>query len=439
MKLTFLSTVMLFVAPLTGIGQTTIHVPTDQPTIQAAIDSAADGDTVVVAAGVYDEALDLNTRQLTLRSELGPEMTTLSGAQLDAPIMSCWTGAEVLIEGFTLRDGFDVSADAGLSGRDSSIAVRDCWFLDNTSGSGGAINTTDSVLVVEDCRFDGNRSHYGGAIATSAFLASSELVVRRSLFQFNDMFNPLCCDGLGAAILVSDQALIENCVFRGNHTWGEGGAIYAWPQSTISIDHSTFYNNSPQSNVIYLRSTAAADIRNSIVWHNNDVGPFSWSENQPTVSFSCIRLGAAGEGNIDANPLIMSDGRLFFDSPCINTGIPIAGVDTDHDGAPRDLCGGVDMGAYEARYCSSYQRGDCNDDGAIDISDGVRLLEYLFSSASAPLCLAACDMNDDGDHDIGDPVYLYNYLLLGGPEPAAPFGECSILPAENCQFALSCP
>lgn len=439
MKLTLLTTAMLFVAPLTGIGQSTIHVPTDQPTIQEAIDSAADGDTVVVAAGTYNEALDLDTRQLTLRSESGPEKTTLSGALLDAPIVSCWTGAEVLIEGFTLRDGFDASADAGISGRDSSILVRNCWFLDNTSGAGGAIDTTDSVLVIEDCRFEGNRSHYGGAIATSAFLASSELVVRRSQFLFNDMFSPLCCDGLGAAILASGQALIENCVFIGNDTGGEGGAIYGWPQSTISIDHSTFYNNSPQHNVIYLRSTAAAEIRNSIIWHDNDVGPFSWSQSQPTVSFSCIRLGAPGEGNIDANPLLMSDGQLSLGSPCINTGSPIAGVETDCDGAPRDLCGGVDMGAYEARYCSSYQRGDCNDDSAIDLSDGVRLLEYLFISASAPSCLAACDMNDDGDHDVGDPVYLYNYLLLGGPEPSAPFGECSTLPTESCQLAFSCP
>ena len=49
----------------------TIHVPTDQPTIQAGIDAADPGDTVLIACGTY-WAHDLRMRPgIVLRSEAG--------------------------------------------------------------------------------------------------------------------------------------------------------------------------------------------------------------------------------------------------------------------------------------------------------------------------------------------------------------------------------
>ena len=60
---------------------TTIHVPGDQPTIQAAIDAVAVGDTVLVAAGTYSGSgnrdLDFAGKDLVLRSEHGADVTVL--------------------------------------------------------------------------------------------------------------------------------------------------------------------------------------------------------------------------------------------------------------------------------------------------------------------------------------------------------------------------
>jgi hypothetical protein len=82
------------------------------------------------------------------------------------------------------------------------------------------------------------------------------------------------------------------------------------------------------------------------------------------------------------------------------------------------------MGAYE--FASSpprprFHRGDPNQNGAIDISDGIAILGFLFLSDPATLpCRESADANDDGTIDISDGIFLLSWLFTGGPEPAAP-------------------
>jgi hypothetical protein len=52
---------------LSGAGGQVWHVPGDYPTIQAAVDAAAEGDTILVAPGVYSENVVVSTSRLKLR------------------------------------------------------------------------------------------------------------------------------------------------------------------------------------------------------------------------------------------------------------------------------------------------------------------------------------------------------------------------------------
>jgi hypothetical protein len=73
---------------------------------------------------------------------------------------------------------------------------------------------------------------------------------------------------------------------------------------------------------------------------------------------------------------------------------------------------------------SQCQCGDANSDHAIDISDAVFVISYIFSGGAAP---GDCngthglgDANGDGAVDISDAVYLISFIFSGGPAPHCP-------------------
>ena len=58
----------------------TIYVPDDYATIQAAVDTASPGDTIIVRGGTYTENVDVNKDHLTIQSENGAEVTIVQAA-----------------------------------------------------------------------------------------------------------------------------------------------------------------------------------------------------------------------------------------------------------------------------------------------------------------------------------------------------------------------
>lgn len=82
-----------------------------------------------------------------------------------------------------------------------------------------------------------------------------------------------------------------------------------------------------------------------------------------------------------------------------------------------------------------FLRGDSNLDAAVDVSDAIFLLDFLFVTATPPECEDAADVNDSGAIDIADAIATLDFLFSAGVTPAAPFPGCGSDPTDD---ALSC-
>jgi hypothetical protein len=87
-------------------------------------------------------------------------------------------------------------------------------------------------------------------------------------------------------------------------------------------------------------------------------------------------------------------------------------------------------------------RGDANMDSLLNMADVFSQLLLLHESGPGP-CPDAHDTNDDGALDISDPIFLLLFLFGNGQNPPSPGLNCGIDPGAadslDCQMGLNCP
>jgi len=357
----------------------------DYKTIQAAIDDANDGDTVLVADGTYhgdgNRDIDFKGKAITLRSKNGPGKCIID-CQHSGGGFYFHSGEDKnsVLEGFTIVDGSGGGGGA-MTVHHSSPLLFNCKFINNAGGGGGAIwvygsssiilinctfsgnsigceggggiyndgNGEDSRPTLIGCTFNGNSAAYGGG---AMYNSLTNVTVVNCTFSGN-------WTNVGGAIEnQSGNLTLTNCVFSGNSATWWGGGLHS-VRSNLILTNCTFSGNSaPDGNAIaccwdWGWYPSNIELDNCILW---DSGSEIYNTDGSTITiiYSNVQGGWLGKGNIDADPCFVeadsNDYHLLPESPCINAGDPnyvAEPNETDLDGRPRVIDDRIDMGAYE--------------------------------------------------------------------------------------------
>lgn len=217
-------------------------------TLQAAIDSASSGDTIFVLPGVYNGAIDLDGKAVTIVSTSGAGVTFLERATAGS-IVTCNSGEGpgTVLEGFTLRNAFTLGRGGALFCGFSSPTIIGCVFDSNESqGEGGAVAVIAASPTFIDCVFTDNVANLSeaepGGGALYGELATIELV------DCTFLDNGAGGAGGAVALVNSSHAVLEGCHFEGNSLWffslsAQGGAIWV-DDSELELSSCDFLENS---------------------------------------------------------------------------------------------------------------------------------------------------------------------------------------------------
>ena len=323
--------VVVLILPLAApalVSGATIHVPGDQPTIQAGINATSAGDTVLVAAGTYSGVgncdIDFGGRGIAVASEAGPGATTVDcqgggGAYHRGFFFHSGEGPASILDGFTVINGWEVwhgGYGGGIFCTDaSSPTIRNCVLRGNSANDGGGMFCDRaSSPTVTGCLFQENWADvYGGGLY--CWHGSSPAVVG-CVFQRNGGSEH------GGGLVLSEESCptLTNCTFYGNWAGIDGGCVAVLFGSLPATLIGTILSYSTMGRAVFCNSSVTPPILQCCDVYGNAGG--DW--------VGCIADQYGVNGNISEDPLFCdaTGGNLYLDcrSPCAPAQQPECGL-----------------------------------------------------------------------------------------------------------------
>ena len=221
----FLVILATFAGPNTSRARI-INVPTDSSSIQAGINGAVDGDTVLVARGHYYERINFLGKAIVVASNFtfDHDTVTVDSTTIDADtlvlgasdtgsvvVFGSYENSSSILEGFTLQNGSGTrGSGGGICCYYAGPTIRNNRLRFNEADGGGAIDCFHrSHPRITGNRVSENRADFGGAIR---------------------------CDDFSCPV-------IESNVICGNFSKAYGGGIVCDDNSSPSITRNLIANN----------------------------------------------------------------------------------------------------------------------------------------------------------------------------------------------------
>jgi predicted outer membrane repeat protein len=325
----------------------------DHVTIQAALNEAVSGDTVLVVPGTYagpsNRDLDFGGEDIVLAATSGRDSVVIDceGEGRGFHLHRGESRAAV-IDGFVVVNG-QAERGGGAFFDGTSPTVRNCRFENNSAGlEGGGVHCRRGSPALEGVAFHSNQSLTGTGGGFFCRAGSPTLTDV-------DFTENTAGSGGGASFILADGTLME-VRFIGNEAGTVGGGIYCGSSSptidevtflsnrsfvggavglsgsSSTITHATLVNNEATTGAgFYCSNGTLVTIRTSIIALNLGSGIYCTGGSGDDTQQSCLyanlepdRPAGGRQDNIYLDPLFCDLGggdlTLCENSPCLPAG-----------------------------------------------------------------------------------------------------------------------